>query len=46
MRGRDVIEEGGESFQYRGAIHAAQVGQIVWFNPEEATIGQGEDERA
>jgi AraC-like DNA-binding protein len=40
-----VIEEGAESFYYRGAIHTAPVGQIVVFNPSEAHTGQGADER-
>ncbi len=40
-----VIEEGAESFYYRGAIHTAPVGQIVVFNPSEAHTGHGADER-
>ncbi len=40
-----VIEEGAESFYYRGAIHTAPVGRIVVFNPSEAHTGQGADER-
>jgi AraC-like DNA-binding protein len=39
-----VIEEGAESFYYRGAIHTAPAGQIVVFNPGEAHTGQGADE--
>jgi AraC-like DNA-binding protein len=40
-----VIEEGTESFYYRGAIHTAPAGRIVIFNPNEAHTGQGADER-
>jgi AraC-like DNA-binding protein len=40
-----VIEEGAESFYYRGANHTAPKGQIVVFNPSEAHTGQGADER-
>jgi AraC-like DNA-binding protein len=40
-----VIEEGAESFYYRGAIHTAPVGQIIVFNPNEAHTGQGADKR-
>lgn len=40
-----VIEEGAESFYYRGAMHTAPVGQIVVFNPDEVHTGQGADER-
>jgi AraC-like DNA-binding protein len=40
-----VIEEGAESFYYRGAMHTAPIGQIVLFNPNEAHTGQGADEQ-
>lgn len=40
-----VIEDGAESFYYRGAIHTAPAGQIIVFNPYEAHTGQGADER-
>jgi AraC-like DNA-binding protein len=40
-----VIEDGAESFYYRGAIHTAPLGHIVVFNPNEAHTGQGADER-
>jgi AraC-like DNA-binding protein len=40
-----VIEDGAESFYYRGAVHTAPTGRIVVFNPDEAHTGQGADER-
>jgi AraC-like DNA-binding protein len=40
-----IIEDGAESFYYRGAIHTAPVGQIIVFNPNEAHTGQGADIR-
>jgi AraC-like DNA-binding protein len=40
-----VIEDGAESFYYRGAIHTAPAGRIIIFNPNEAHTGQGTDER-
>lgn len=40
-----VIEDGAESFYYRGAVHTAPAGQIILFNPNEAHTGQGADER-
>ncbi|GAC1428993.1 MAG: AraC family transcriptional regulator [Acidobacteriaceae bacterium] len=39
-----VIEDGAESFYYRGAIHTAPAGQIVVFNPNEPHTGQGANE--
>jgi AraC-like DNA-binding protein len=38
-----VIEEGAESFVYRGTNHIAPAGRIVVFNPNEAHNGQGFD---
>jgi AraC-like DNA-binding protein len=38
-----VIEEGAESFYYRGAIHVAPKGHVVVFNPNEAHTGEGAD---
>jgi len=40
-----TIEEGAESFYYRGAIHTATPGQIIVFNPNEVHTGQGADSR-
>ncbi len=40
-----VIEDGAESFWYRGANHVATRGNIVVFNPGEVHTGQGADER-
>ena len=40
-----VIEDGAESFYYRGAIHTAPAGHIVVFNPNEAHTGEGANER-
>jgi AraC-like DNA-binding protein len=39
-----VIEDGSESFYYRGAIHTAPAGQVVVFNPNEAHTGEGATE--
>lgn len=39
-----VIEEGAESFYYRGAFHTATAGRIVIFNPNEPHTGEGADE--
>jgi AraC-like DNA-binding protein len=40
-----VIEQGAESFYYRGAVHTAPAGQVIVFNPAEAHTGQGADEQ-
>lgn len=39
-----VIEDGAESFYYRGATHTAAVGSLIVFNPNEVHTGQGADE--
>lgn len=38
-----VIERGGETFYYRGEIHAAPLGSIVVINPGEIHTGQAID---
>lgn len=40
-----VIEDGTETFYYRGATHTAPVGSIVLFNPAEVHTGESADER-
>ena len=36
-----VVEDGAESFFYRGAQHTAASGQVVIFNPGEVHTGEG-----
>jgi len=38
-----VIEDGAESFYYRGAQHTATASQVVMFNPGEVHTGEGAD---
>lgn len=39
-----VIEDGAESFEYKGATYTAPKGNLVVFNPGDAHTGQGADE--